>query len=87
MWDATIREMLEAASDGREEAKKYDKYAVGLYKNYIVVGHIPIEISNLCFHFINKDSENKIKALTTGKEQRKSRLLVPVLREIKTSGN
>ena len=32
VWDATIGEMLEAASDDREEAKEYDKYAVGLYK-------------------------------------------------------
>ena len=63
--DATIGEMLEAASDDREEAKEYDKYPVGLYKKDILSGHIPIEISSLCFHFINQDPGNKIKALTT----------------------
>ena len=34
-WDATIGEMLGAASDDREEAKEYDngiRYAIGLYK-------------------------------------------------------
>ena len=70
VWDATIGEMLEAASDKREEAREYDKYAVGLYKKDLLVGHIPIEISSLCFHFINQDPENKIKAVITGKRQR-----------------
>ena len=70
VWDATIGEMLEAASDDQEEAKEYDKYAVGLYKRDLLVGHIPIEISSLCFHFINQDPGNKIKALITGKNVR-----------------
>ena len=77
VWDATIGEMLEAASDDREEAKEYDKYAVGLYKIDLLVGHIPIEISSLCFHFINQDPGNKIKALITGKRQREIGLVVP----------
>ena len=42
VWDDAIGEMLEAASSGQEEAKEYDKYAVGLYKKDILVGHIPI---------------------------------------------
>ena len=70
VWDAAIGEMLEAASDDREAAKEYDKYAVALYKKDILVGYIPIEISSLSFHFINQDAVNKIKALTTGKRQR-----------------
>ena len=71
--------MPEAASDDREEAKEYDKCAVGLYKKDILVGHIQIEISSLCFHFINQDPENKIKALTTGKRQREIGLDFPIL--------
>ena len=77
VWDAAIGEMLEAASIGREEAKEYDKYAVGLYKKDILVRHIPIEISSLCFYFISQDPGNKIKALTTGKRQREIGLVVP----------
>ena len=65
-----VGEMPEAASDDREEAQEHDKCTVGLYKKDILVGHIQIEISSLCFHFINQDPENKIKALTTGKRQR-----------------
>ena len=77
MWDAAIGEMLEAASDDREEARAYDKYAVGLYKKDILVRHVPIEISSLCFYFINQDSRNKIKALATGKQQREIGFAVP----------
>ena len=76
MWDAAIGEILETASDDREEAKEYGKYAVGLYKKDILVGHIPIEISSLCFHFINQDPGNKIKALSIGKRQREIGLVV-----------
>ena len=76
VWDATIREMLEAASDDREGAKEHDKYAVGLCERNLLVGHIPIEISSLCFHFINQDPGNKIKALITGKRQREIGLAI-----------
>ena len=67
MWDAAIREILEAASDHWEEAKEYDKCAAGLCKKHILVRHIPIEISSLYFHFINQDPRNKTKALATRK--------------------
>ena len=43
VWHAMIGEMLKGASDDRKEAKEYDKYAVGLYKGDLLVGHIPIE--------------------------------------------
>ena len=37
----------------------------------------PIEISSLCFHFINQDPENKIRAMISGKRQREIGLVVP----------
>ena len=77
VWDAVKGEVLDTASDEREEAKEYDKHAVGFYKNDILVGHIPIEISSLCYHFINQDPGNKIKAKTTGKRHREIGLVVP----------
>ena len=77
VWDVAIGGMLEAASYDLEEAEEYDKYAVGLYKKDILVGHIAIEISSLCFHFINQDPGNKIKALTTGKRQQEIGFVVP----------
>ena len=63
--------------DDREEAKEYDKYAFGLYKRDLLIGHIPIEISSLCFHFINQDQGNKIKALITGKRQQEIGPVIP----------
>ena len=77
VWDAAIGDTLEAASDDREEAKEYDKYSVGFYKKDLLVGHIPMEISSLCFHFINQDPENKIRAMITGKRQREIGLVLP----------
>ena len=49
-WSTTIGERLFAASDTREEAKQYDKFAIGMYKsdNNVLVGHVAIEISSLC---------------------------------------
>ena len=52
VWCATEGEGLEAAPDMRKEVKDYDKYVVGVYKENLLVGHIPTEISSLCFHFL-----------------------------------
>ena len=77
VWDTAIGDTLEAASDDREEAKEYDTYSVGFYKKDLLIGHIPIEISSLCFHFINQHPENKIRAMISGKRQREIGLIVP----------
>ena len=77
VWVAVIGEVLETAPDGREEAKDYDKYAVGVYKKDILVGHIPVEISSLCYHFLQQDPENQINAIITGKRKREVGLVVP----------
>ena len=68
VWNAAIGEVLDAASD---------EYDVGVYKKDLLVGHIPIELSSLCYHFINQDPGNKIKALITGKRHREIGLVVP----------
>ena len=77
VWEATLGEMLEAASDDREEAKEHDKYFVGFYKKDLLVGQISIEISSLCFYFINQDPDNKTRAMITGKRQREIGLVIP----------
>ena len=77
VWRATKGEVLEAAPDIRNEAKDYDEYDVGVYKEKLLVGHIPIEISSLCFHFLNQNVGNKIKAVITGKRHREIGLVVP----------
>ena len=37
----------------------------------------PIEISSLCFHFLNQNVGNKVKAVITGKRHREIGLVVP----------
>ena len=69
-WDAAIGEILEAALDDREEAKEYDKYSVGLYKKNISLD-IYNRNSKFMFPFYHSRSRKQIKALTTGKQQRK----------------
>ena len=54
VWHATEGEVLETAPDMRKEVKDYDKYVVGVDKEDLLVGHIPIEISSPCFHFLTE---------------------------------
>ena len=43
-----------------------------------LVGHIPIEISRLSYHFLNESSENRIQGVVIGKRTREVGLVVPV---------
>ena len=70
VWDAAIGEMLEAASDDRQEAKEYDKHAVGVYNKDILVGHIPIEISMFMFPFHQSRSRKQNKSIENWKTTR-----------------
>ena len=63
VWTSTVGENLFTAPDKREEALSYDEFAIGVYKDEkcsLLVGHLPIEISSLSYHFLKKSSENKI---------------------------
>ena len=81
VWSAAVGEKLFAAPDPREEAREYDKFAVGLYKEEndqnLLVSHVPIEISSLCYHFLKKSKTNNLNAVVTGKRQREVGLVVP----------
>lgn len=48
VWHATEGEVLETAPYMRKEVKDYDKYVVGVDKEDLLVGYIPIEISSPC---------------------------------------
>ena len=47
-----------ARKDTREEALEYDKYAIGIFKEQEEksVGHIPIELPQLIFDFLNESN-------------------------------
>ena len=72
VWTSTIGENLFTASDKRE-ALSYDEFAIGVYKDEkcsLLVGHLPINISSLSYHFLKKSSENKIIVKITGKKEK-----------------
>jgi len=64
---------------------EYDKFSVGLYrKNKVgiveqeqLLGHVPVELSSLLFHFLNADGNNTVTAIVTGKRKREVGLVVP----------
>ena len=67
------------APDKREEALSYDEFAIGVYKGEkcsLLVGHVPIEISSLSYHFLKKSSESKVIVKITGKTERQIGLVV-----------
>ena len=79
LWTSNVGEKLFTTPDKREEAFSYDEFAVSVYKDEkcsLLVGHLPIEISSLSYHFLKKSSENKIIVKTTGKRERGIGLVV-----------
>ena len=56
-----------ARNDKREEAKAYENFAVGLYKDGkdssggsdVLVGYVPIELSHLVCTFLNAEDSNE----------------------------
>ena len=76
----TVGENLFTAPGKREEALSYNEFAIGVHKDEkcsLLVGHLPIEISNLFYHFLKKSSENKIIVKITGRREREIGLIVP----------
>ena len=75
-----------AYPDDRPEALEY-KFAVGIYKikekekdmkqQKELVGHVPVELSNLTYHFLNASLENRMTVAVTGKRKREVGLVVP----------
>ena len=62
-------------TNNSKEALEYDKYAMGIFKTNqdeeCLVGHVPIKISSLLYHFLWEDKSNKInwKLLLKEKER------------------
>ena len=54
-WTPFIGQRLFCKPDSRTEALTYDKYALGVYKrgedSEKLVGHLPIELSQLLYNF------------------------------------
>ena len=67
VWSSTVGEVLDTKQGNREEAKDYNKFAIGVYKGDLLVGHVPIEISSLCYHFLHNNKQNMLTTIVTGK--------------------
>lgn len=89
-WTPVFNEKLSAKPDSREEAREYDKFAIGIYKEIEdgeneLVGHVPLELSSLLYHFLNADTFNFIKVTVIGKRKREIGLVVPAKFDCYTS--
>lgn len=81
-WAPFIGQKLVCKPDPRHEALTYDKYALGVYKRVdekdILVGHLPIELSQLLNNFLSTGGKrNKLVAEVVGKRKREIGLVVP----------
>ena len=82
-WAPVIGEKLYCKPDPREEARTYDKHALGVYKlvegEHVLVCHAPIELSRLLTFFLTTDNEKRkdLKAEVVGKRKREIGLVVP----------
>ena len=58
-WFSVINEKLDCKEDDREEALSCDKYEARVFKkDGTLVGHVPIELSNLMDYFLKVGGEN-----------------------------
>ena len=58
-WFSVINEKLDCKKHDREEALSYYKYAAAVFKkDGTLVGHTPIELSNLIDYFLKDGEEN-----------------------------
>ena len=82
-WCPKVGEELVCRKDDREEAIQYDRNAIGVFqstsndKSEQLVGHIPIEISQLTNYFLEAATTNAIVAVVTGKRKREIGLVIP----------
>ena len=64
-WSTAVGEKLFAAPDPREEAREYELDFSCKEENdqKLLVGHIQIEISGLCYHFLKTSKTNNLNAV------------------------
>ena len=80
VWVPLIGQELICKADNREEAKEYDKNAIGVFKTgdpETMVAHLPIELSCLLKYFLEASPENNLIAVVSGKRKREVGLVVP----------
>ena len=71
-------ETLFCRKDSRQDAAEYEKHAIGVFKSKgQLVGHMPIELSNLTDYFLGNTDESSVSAIVDGQRKREVGLVVP----------
>ena len=88
-WKPTPGEILYCREDNRDEAKQYDEYSVGVFREQTglksLVGHVPIELSFLVFTFLTSDSGNVVLYKVSGARKLENGLVVPATFIVRTA--
>ena len=85
VWKPEIGERLVCEKDDRREAALYDENAIGVYKQlevdrkpeFILVAHLPMELSFLMHSFLKSRHENILIAEVIRARKRENGLVVP----------
>ena len=77
-WNPVIGENLECKSDKRKKAMLHDANSLGIYNlEGDLVGHVPVELSNLLTNFLKADITNNLSATVVDKRKKEKGLVVP----------
>ena len=79
IWTPQKGDTLHCRKDNRPEALEFDKHAVGVFKEDILVGHVPIEVSRIISYFLQAD---EVKVEVTGKRKHEIGLIVYLLLDL-----
>ena len=77
IWHPTLSEFLNIKFNTREDARDYDKHALGIYADETLVCHVPIELSSLLHFFLEADEQNRPICQVIGKRKREVGQVVP----------
>ena len=61
IWTPQKGDTLYCRKYNRSEALEFDKHAVGVFKEDILVGHVPVEVSRIISYFLQANGTNKVK--------------------------
>ena len=56
---------------------EFDKHAVGVFKEDILVGQVPIEVSRIISYFLQANETDEVKVEVIGKRKHEIGLIVP----------
>ena len=73
IWTPVLSETLEVE---QEVDNEHDDHAVAVVRRGSIVGHVPVEISRVCYYFLNHGS---ISCTVTGHRKKGKGLVVPCI--------